>query len=132
VLASLVISYVSDPGALLAGSHSVLARGGRLVLSTLKRDADISWFHVEGLDELRAGRAQAEFGREAAESIDELARSFLNDASRILDLEEQGTFRFWDTDELARLVLGAGFRVERSFRALGEPPQAVVLVARRD
>jgi ubiquinone/menaquinone biosynthesis C-methylase UbiE len=132
VLASLVISYVSDPAALLAGIHSVLVRGGRLVLSTLKRDADISWFHVEGLDELRAGRAQAEFGRETAESIDELARSFLNDASRILDLEEQGTFRFWDADELSRLVLSSGFRVERSFRALGEPPQAVVLVARRD
>jgi ubiquinone/menaquinone biosynthesis C-methylase UbiE len=132
VLASLLISYLSDPRSLLREIHSVLKRRGRLVLSTLKRDADISWLHLEGLAELRAGRADAEFGPEAAESIDEMARGFLNDASRILDLEEQGTFRFWDVEELEGLVRGTGFRIEGSFRALGAPPQAIVIVARRD
>ncbi len=132
VLASLVISYVADPKILLERIRLALKPRGRLVLSTLKRDADISRLHVEGLAELRAGRADAEFGREAAESIDEMARSFLNDASRILDLEEQGTFRFWDLDELNALVRSAGLRVERSFHALGDPPQAVVLVAHRE
>jgi ubiquinone/menaquinone biosynthesis C-methylase UbiE len=132
VLASLVISYVADPKLLLERIRLALKPRGRLVLSTLKRDADISRLHVEGLAELRAGRADAEFGRDAAKSIDEMARSFLNDASRILDLEEEGTFRFWDVDELSTLVRSAGLRVERSFHALGDPPQAVVLVAHRD
>lgn len=132
VLASLVISYLSDPLVLLKGVYAALKPRGRLVLSTLKRDADFSGIHLDGLAELRAGRAEAEFGRDAAEAIDEIARGFLNDASRILDLEEQGTFRFWDLAELAALAEASGFRVERSFHALGDPPQASVLVARRD
>jgi len=132
VLASLVISYVSDPLALLKRIHSTLEIGGRLVLSTLRRDADFSWLHLEGLAELRAGAARREFGESAAESIDELARDFLNDASRILDFEEEGTFRFWDLEELKALIERAGFFVEETQYVFGEPPQAVLVVARRD
>jgi ubiquinone/menaquinone biosynthesis C-methylase UbiE len=132
VLASLVISYISKPLRLLRAIRDVLKPDGRLVISTLKRDADISSLHVEGLEELRAGRAEEEFGRDAAELIDEIARNFLNDASRILDLEEEGTFRFWDFDELAALVRSAGFRVDKAFGVLGDPPQATLLVALRD
>ncbi len=132
VLASLVISYISDPSAFLVGASTVLKPHGRLVLSTLKRDADISRLHVEGLAELRAGRAGEAFGAEAAESIDELARDFLNDASRILDLEEEGTFRFWDLEELSELARSVGFTVERAFYSLGDPAQAAVLIAHRD
>jgi SAM-dependent methyltransferase len=132
VLASLVISYVSDPLLLLKRIHSALRVGGRLVLSTLRRDADFSRLHVEGLAELRAGLARREFGDAAAESIDDMARDFLNDASRILDWEEEGTFRFWDLEELGALVRHAGFVVEEAQHAFGEPPQAVLIVARRD
>jgi hypothetical protein len=102
------------------------------VLSTLRRDADISRIHVEGLAELRAGLARQEFGETAADSIDEMARAFLNDASRILDFEEEGTFRFWDLEELEGLTRSAGFVVEEACYAFGEPPQAAVVVARRD
>ncbi|HVN39481.1 MAG TPA: class I SAM-dependent methyltransferase [Myxococcota bacterium] len=132
VLASLVISYVSDPFALLERIHSALGVGGRLVVSTLRRDADFSRLHVEGLAELRAGVARRELGDAAAESIDELARDFLNDASKILEFEEEGTFRFWDLDELRALVRRAGFVVEEAQYAFGEPPQGVLVVARRD
>jgi ubiquinone/menaquinone biosynthesis C-methylase UbiE len=132
VLASLVISYVSDPIVLLRRVREALRPGGRLVLSSLRRDADISRLHVEGLAELRAGLAREEFGAAAAESIDEMARNFLNDASRILDLEEDGTFRFWDLAELEELIRDAGFSVEEARYAFGEPPQAAVVVARRD
>jgi 2-polyprenyl-3-methyl-5-hydroxy-6-metoxy-1,4-benzoquinol methylase len=132
VLASLVISYVSDPRILLERVRSSLKPGGRLVLSTLRRDADISRLHIEGLAELRAGVAREEFGEDAAGSIDEMARNFLNDASQILDLEEAGTFQFRDLEELAELARSAGFRVTEYFYSFGEPPQAAVLVAHRD
>ena len=87
---------------------------------------------LKGSQSFEPGRAEEEFGSETAESIDEMARGFLNDASRILDLEEDGTFRFWDLDELSELVRSTGFTIERSFHALGDPPQAAVLVAYRD
>ncbi len=132
VLASLLISYISKPFVLLERIRAALKSRGRLVISTLRRDADISRIHMEGLAELHAGRAEEAFGKDAAGAIDDMARNFLNDASRVLELEEQGTFRFWDSDELAALVRSADFRVERSFHALGEPPQATVLVALRD
>jgi len=88
--------------------------------------------HIDGLSELRAGLARQEFGESAAEAIDEMARGFLNDAARILDFEEEGTFRFWDLEELEELTRRAGFVVEEARYAFGEPPQAAMVVARRD
>ena len=57
VLASLVISYVAEPKVLLERIRLAFKPRGRLVISTLRRDADISRLHVDGLAELRAGRA---------------------------------------------------------------------------
>ena len=63
--------------------------------------------------------------------LDAAAREYLNQASRLLDLEESGVFRFWDADELSQLVREAGFRVLRQNTSFGSPPQAVVLTAAR-
>jgi SAM-dependent methyltransferase len=57
VIASLLISYLEHPELLLAEIHRILRPGGRLVLSTLCRDADISRLYVESLAELQAGNA---------------------------------------------------------------------------
>ena len=59
------------------------------------------------------------------------ARSFLNDAARLLELEEDGTFRFYDADELVATVRTAGFQDARVDESFGDPPQAVVISARR-
>jgi ubiquinone/menaquinone biosynthesis C-methylase UbiE/pimeloyl-ACP methyl ester carboxylesterase len=129
VIASLVLSYVSDPARLLRESFRLLRPGGRLVLSTLRRDADTSKLYVDMVDELRAGRALELFGEKAALSVADAARRFLNDAARLLDFEEQGCFHFWDPPELSRLVGEAGFEVIETRLAFGDPPQAVVLSA---
>ena len=131
VLAALLVSYVSEPEALLCEIHRVLRRGGRLVLSSLRRDADMSKLYTEGLAELRAGRAREIFGRVGEKQLDDAARGYLNEASRLLDLEENGTFRFWDPQELGHIVRRAGFRLLSTSRSLGIPPQAVVLSAER-
>ncbi|HBZ71284.1 MAG TPA: hypothetical protein DEP35_16775 [Deltaproteobacteria bacterium] len=129
VLASLLIGYLREPQLVLEEIHRILRPGGRLVLSTLKRDADISKIHVDGLQELRMGRASQALGDGAAEQIDELARDFLNDASRILDLEERGRFKFWDPQEITAAVRQAGFRNISAELAFGDPPQAVLVAA---
>lgn len=131
VLASLLVSYVKDPPLLLREIRRVLKPGGRLVLSSLKRDADISKIYVEGFDELRAGLARERFDEAELRQLDASARTFLNDAARLLDLEESGAFCFWEPEELARLVRRAGFRQIETGLSFGEPPQAVVLSAVR-
>jgi SAM-dependent methyltransferase len=131
VIASLLISYLSRPGYILREIYQLLAPGGRCVLSTLKRDADISRIYVEGIAELPPDRVREHFGRAASREFGTLQRRFLNDAVRLLDLEEQGLFRFWDADELVELVEKAGFAEVEAIAAFGDPPQAVVVSALR-
>jgi ubiquinone/menaquinone biosynthesis C-methylase UbiE len=130
-LASLVLGYLDEPERFLRELARILRPGGRLVLSSLRRDADISKLFLDGLAELSGREARAALGGEAARHFDALARSFLNDAARLLDLEEQGRFRFFEAPELAALVESAGFGDVRPELAFGDPPQAVLVVARR-
>jgi hypothetical protein len=101
------------------------------VLSNLRRDADISQIFLEGLTELRQGLWRERLGDEGSEILDAAARNLLNEGARLLELEENGTFRFWDPDELARLVRGAGFRRVKTTLSYGTPPQVVLVSAER-
>ena len=130
-LASLVISYVEHPLQVLREVHRILKPGGRLVVSSLCRDADISKIYVESSTELRAGTALETFGEDGARTLEATQRSFLNEAAKILDLEETGAFRFWDAAELEQLVMLAGFASVSTRLEFGDPPQAVVLSAER-
>jgi len=131
VLASLLLSYVERPAVLLDEMLRVLKPGGTLVLSTLCRDADISRLYVESLAEMQVGEAKQAIPELADVSLDRVARNFLNDASRILEFEEQGAFAFWEPDELRGMLLKAGFRDVEAHRAFGTPAQAVVVRAQR-
>ena len=131
VLASLLLGYVGDPVELLHEIRRALRQGGRLVLSNMRRDGDISNIFQEGLAELRQGLGRERLGDEGSEVLDAAARNLLNEGARLLELEESGTFRFWDPDELASMVRGAGFREVRTSLSYGEPPQVVLLSAER-
>lgn len=127
-VASLLLSYLKRPADLVGEAFRVLRPGGRFVASTLRKDADFSRIYVEELNE---ARARAIFGDEIADSLDELAHSFMNDAARLLDLEERGWFRFWDPEELCVLLKRVGFRQVRAARSFGDPPQAIIVSGRR-
>jgi len=128
-LASLLVSYLDDPDAVLRRIHGALAPGGRIVVSSLRPDADISRIYREGLAELEVVGG-AVFGLPDY-GVRSAARAFLNDAARLVDYEELGAFRFYDTRELARLVAKAGFQIQSTERAFGDPPQACIVVAKR-
>lgn len=131
VIASLLISYLESPELVLGEIHRIVRPGGRIVISSLCRDADISRLYVESFAELQAGSTGGDLPELRGADLGTVARNFLNDAARILELEDAGAFRFLDPDELSSLVTGAGFDDVRVERALGSPAQAVVLSARR-
>jgi len=131
VLASLLVSYVCYPEYLLSEIRRILRPGGRLVMSSLCRDADMSKLYMDGIAELRSGLARELFGREGERQIEDAVRCYLNQASRLLELEEDGHFRFWDSAELTELVTMAGFHNVSAKQALGDPPQAVIVSGER-
>jgi ubiquinone/menaquinone biosynthesis C-methylase UbiE len=131
VLASLVISYVANPERLLHEIYRVLKPGGRVVVSSMLRDADGMLLFHDGILEYATTEARGSLGQGVETSFDSLVRDFLNDGSRLLELEEYGRFRFWEETELRFAVANAGFQEIRAQQAFGEPPQAVIVSARR-
>jgi ubiquinone/menaquinone biosynthesis C-methylase UbiE len=128
---ALLINYLLEPTRLLSEVRRVLRPGGRLVLSGLRQDADISRICVDGVKELRSGLAQDVFGDEGARGLDESIRVFMSDAARLLDFEELGIFRFFDSQELEKTLSSAGFRVMSIRPGFGDPPQALIATAQR-
>jgi ubiquinone/menaquinone biosynthesis C-methylase UbiE len=131
VIASLLLSYVQRPEALIKEVFRVLRPGGRFVISALRPDADTSRIFVAGSDELRRGRAREVFGDMESATLEESLRSFLNDAARLLELEERGVFQFWPEEEMATLLKRGGFRGITLQSAFGTPPQAIVAAAQK-
>jgi ubiquinone/menaquinone biosynthesis C-methylase UbiE len=131
IIASLFLSYVEAPHRVLADTFRILRPGGRMVISSLRRDADISRLYAESFAELQIGTAGKALPEFSHERLGHIARNFLNDAARILELEDSGAFHFWDAIELTEMLQNVGFSVVHSELALGAPPQAVVLEVRK-
>jgi ubiquinone/menaquinone biosynthesis C-methylase UbiE len=131
VLLSLVLNYVSQPAGLLAEIHRLLRPGGRLVVSSLKRDADISTICVDTIADLRGGRGRSALGAEGERRMAGSLQDFINDAARLLDFEERGRFHFWNASELGEMLGAAGFRDVTIEPAFGDPAQALVARAIR-
>ena len=131
VLISLVLSYVTDPKRTLAEAHRLLRPGGRIVVSSLRRDADMSKLFSDGLSELR--KVWDEELRELVPGVEfeQATRAYMNEAARLLELEEAGHFQFFDARELARILRSQGFEVDEISRGLGRPPQASIVSAIR-
>jgi len=129
VLASLFLSYIERPLAVLSEAYRLLRPGGRFVVSSLLKDADFSRLYSESLAELRATDATVQLPELRGLSLDSVARNFLNDAAKILDLEATGAFIFWEPQELSDLLLQAGFTDISHSITFGYPGQAVVVSA---
>ena len=128
-LLSLVLNYVQNPQRLLSETQRVLRHGGRFVMSALRPDTDISKIYVDAAYEVRAAKAAGQFAHLPLEALEAALGSCLNEAARLVDLEEQGLFHFWEPDELAGIVREAGFRNVKIDLSFGHPPQAIVISA---
>jgi hypothetical protein len=93
----------------------------------LLKDADISRLYVESITELRITDVADEFPELGRVSLDDAARNFLNSVARILDLEAEGSFTFWESEHLAELLEDAGFVGVETRLSFGNPEQATVV-----
>jgi ubiquinone/menaquinone biosynthesis C-methylase UbiE/CheY-like chemotaxis protein len=130
VLMSLVLSYIFNPGETLAEVRRIIRPGGRLVLSSMRPDTDASGPFTRLLEKIETMPEEALPPSWPKPLLLESLRSFLNDAQALVDLEEAGTFDFFDSEKLESLLEGAGWEIERIIPSYGDPPQGYVVVAR--
>jgi ubiquinone/menaquinone biosynthesis C-methylase UbiE/pimeloyl-ACP methyl ester carboxylesterase len=125
---SLVLPYLYDALATLREMHRLLRPGGTLVVSSIRPNFDPSKLYTEGVDILAK---QAEAGDAQAGRKLEALRHYGNMVSRLIELEEDGRFRFLDTAALTALVSEAGFARVHAFHAFGSPPTAILVRAEK-
>ena len=130
VLMSLVLSYIFNPGETLAEVRRIIRPGGRLVLSSMRPDTDASGPFTRLLEKIETMPQEALPPKWPKPLLLESLRSFLNDAQALVDLEEAGTFDFFDAERLEGLLEGAGWEIERVIPSYGNPPQGYVVIAR--
>lgn len=117
VVASLVLSYLEDPAAVLAEFHRLMRPGGRIVISSMKPNCDLSLVYRTFIEE--------------ATSPEQLepARDLLRAAGAIRIKEDLGYYRFYSGEDLVHLLSSAGFKHCMPFMTLAN--QAVVARAEK-
>ncbi len=130
---SLVIPYLFDPIVTLKEIRRVLRPGATLVVSTLRRDFDPSKLYLEQAAILQEtiDHAGESTQREKAKRKLNALRRFTSMVGRLIELEEDGRFRFHDEGELTELLLEAGFTDVHTFGGFGSPPAAIIALAQR-
>ncbi|MGB8959963.1 MAG: PilZ domain-containing protein [Candidatus Aminicenantales bacterium] len=130
VLMSLVLSYIFDPVETLREVRRIIDPGGLLVLSSMRPDTDASGPFTRLLEKIEAMPEETLPSRMPKSFLLDSLRSFLNDAQALTELEEAGTFDFFDSEKLETLLDEAGWVCLRRITTYGDPPQGYIVVAK--
>ena len=117
IVCNLVLGYVRDPLLTLRELVRVLAPGGKLVLTHFKPQADLTQIYREFVS-LAKGDIERQQAQEAVEA-----------AGRITEYSSEGTFRFFDRQELAMLLMSSGASQPRIYSTFAN--QAYLAVAEK-
>ena len=118
ICCNLVVSYLQTPEKVVAELCRILRPGGKLAVSSLKPNADLSEIY-------RNFVAVAENEEEIAH-----ARKLLSNAGAIKVKEARGLYCFYSEGELRRLFRKCGLRQIRILRSFGD--QANVIIGRKN
>jgi SAM-dependent methyltransferase len=130
IAASLFISYLYNPDDSIYEFYRMLKPGGRLLVSSMKPDSDISLIFTDYIHKVQ------KFDLADTEIKDQemnltAARAMLNEAASLFELEEDGYFRFYSDNELVSLFENAGFKNISVTSSLGKPEQAVIITGEK-
>jgi ubiquinone/menaquinone biosynthesis C-methylase UbiE/CheY-like chemotaxis protein len=129
ILMSLVLSYIFNPVETLVELKRILRPGGVLVLSSVRPDADSSGLFTRLAQKVeRMEPSDLPDGWDKKRALASI-RSFMNDAQALVDLEEAGTFDFFDPEILRGHLEEAGFSLLETIETFGQPPQGYIYVA---
>ncbi len=129
IVSSIVLSYLNNPLETLHEFYRCLKPGGRLVVSSMLPDADMSKIYMRLLYRIESGRPVAiPKGISRARFVEEV-RAYADSAAFLLNLVEEGQFSFLSRAELGELVRRAGFVRARQHLSFGSPPMAHIAVA---
>ena len=129
IVASLFVSYLVNPEYFLRECHAMLRPGGKIVVSSMRPDSDISVMFTDYIH-----NAQKDCHEQGSESETEGvkgARDMLNEAASLFELEEAGFFRFYTCEELQELLADAGFVEISVLSGMGKPAQANIATAKK-
>lgn len=131
ILCSLVLSYLDNPFETLKEFHRCLAPGGKIVLSSMQPDVDMSKIYRNLLHKLKTDQKFEVPGELNKQQFIEEVRHYVNSAAFLLTLVEEGQFSFFSRSEMRRLMERAGFHRVETFESFGSPPQAHIFVGYR-
>jgi ubiquinone/menaquinone biosynthesis C-methylase UbiE len=130
ILMSLVLSYIFNPAETLREARRIIMPGGLLVLSSMRPDTDASGPFTRLLEKIEAMPPEAMPPERPKTLLIESLRAFLNDAQELVDLEEAGTFDFFDPEKLEALLEETVWEILRVIPSYGTPPQGYVYVTK--
>ncbi len=126
ISASLLISYLFNPDEIMLEFHRLLKPDGRLLVSSMRPDSDISIIFTNYIHKVQS--LDCDDYDSVKREVDLAdARTMLNEAASLLQLEEDGYFRFYSGDEIASMMRKAGFANIEIKLSMGNPPQAVIV-----
>ncbi|MER3422766.1 MAG: hypothetical protein C4293_05595, partial [Nitrospiraceae bacterium] len=117
VICNLVIGYLRDPLFTLRELMRVLSPNGKLVITNLKPQADLSQLYRNFVN---AAKDQEEI---------EKAKQILNSAGKITQREREGEFHLFERQELAMLLVSSGAVQPRIYSTFAN--QAYIAVAEK-
>ncbi|WP_457552436.1 PilZ domain-containing protein [Desulfobacula sp.] len=130
IVASLFISYLYNPDDIIYEFYRILKPGGRLLVSSMKPDSDISLIFTNYIYKIK------NFDLEDSDIEDQEmnltdARAMLNEAAALFELEEDGYFKFYSDTELVSMFETAGFINIKVTSSMGKPEQAVIITGEK-
>jgi len=130
IVASLFISYLYNPDDIIYEFYRILKPGGKLLVSSMKPDSDISLIFTDYIDKvMKFDMEDPEIQDQETNLAD--ARAMLNEAAGLFELEEDGFFKFYSGNELVSMFENAGFENIRLTSSMGKPEQAVIITGEK-